>query len=53
MDACTYPLTGAGRALVHTDHGVFEPGQDGVRVRETYGITVAEPRERLAVDLLG
>ncbi|MCL2554612.1 MAG: 3-oxoacid CoA-transferase subunit B [Actinomycetia bacterium] len=53
VPACTYPLTGAGCvSLVYTDHGVFEPGPDGVRVRETYGITVAELRERVSVDLL-
>jgi 3-oxoadipate CoA-transferase beta subunit len=28
------------------------PGPDGVRVRETYGITVADLRRRLSVDLL-
>lgn len=47
---CTYPLTGAGCvSVVYTDQGVFVPGPDGVRVLETYGITVAELRERLAV----
>ncbi|MGW4231675.1 3-oxoacid CoA-transferase subunit B [Streptomyces sp. NPDC004980] len=50
---CTCPLTGtACVSLVYTDHGVFAPGPDGVRVLETYGITVAELRERLSVDLL-
>ncbi|MDX3086666.1 MULTISPECIES: 3-oxoacid CoA-transferase subunit B [Streptomyces] len=53
VPACTYPLTGArcvGR--VYTDHGVFAPGPDGLRVLETYGTTVAELRERLSADLL-
>ncbi|MFB7560007.1 3-oxoacid CoA-transferase subunit B [Streptomyces brevispora] len=53
VPACTYPLTGAACvSMVYTDHGVFVPGPDGVRVLETYGITVAELRERLSVDLL-
>ncbi|MFJ3337900.1 3-oxoacid CoA-transferase subunit B [Streptomyces sp. NPDC086766] len=53
VPACTYPLTGAACvSVVYTDHGVFVPGPDGVRVLETYGTTVAELRERLAVDLL-
>lgn len=54
VPACTYPLTGpACVSLVYTDYGVFAPGPDGVRVLETYGITVAELRKRLAVDLIG
>ncbi|BBB00753.1 putative 3-oxoacid CoA-transferase subunit B [Actinacidiphila reveromycinica] len=53
VPACTYPLTGAACvSTVYTDHGVFEPGPKGVRVRETYGVTVAELRSRLLVDLL-
>ncbi len=39
-------------APADTDHGVFPPGPDGVRVLETYGITAAELRERLSADLL-
>ncbi|MFD7715503.1 3-oxoacid CoA-transferase subunit B [Streptomyces sp. NPDC059814] len=53
VPACTYPLTGpACVGLVYTDYGVFVPGPGGVRVLETYGITVAELRERLPVGLL-
>jgi 3-oxoadipate CoA-transferase beta subunit len=53
VPACTCPLTGTARvSLVYTDHGIFAPGPDGVRVLETYGITVAQLRERLSVDLL-
>ncbi|MGW1228151.1 3-oxoacid CoA-transferase subunit B [Streptomyces sp. NPDC001515] len=53
VPACTCPLTGAGCvSRVYTDHGVFEPGPDGVRVLETYGITLAGLRERLDVDLV-
>ncbi|MFF8587001.1 3-oxoacid CoA-transferase subunit B [Streptomyces althioticus] len=52
VPACTYPLTGqACVRRVYTDHGVFEPGPDGVKVLETYGVTVAELRDRLGVDL--
>ncbi|MDT3725861.1 3-oxoacid CoA-transferase subunit B [Streptomyces sp. DSM 41972] len=52
VPACTYPLTGqACVRRVYTDHGVFEPGPDGVKILETYGATVAELRERLGVDL--
>jgi 3-oxoadipate CoA-transferase beta subunit len=36
---CTYPLTGVGCvSRVYTDLGVFLIEQDGVRVRETFGI---------------
>ncbi|GAA2479379.1 3-oxoacid CoA-transferase subunit B [Streptomyces thermolineatus] len=53
VPACTYPLTGtACVSRVYTDHGVFVTGPDGVRVLETYGITVAELRRRLDVRLL-
>ncbi|MGA5795693.1 3-oxoacid CoA-transferase subunit B [Streptomyces cellulosae] len=53
VPACTYPLTGqACVRRVYTDHGVFEPGPDGVKVLETYGVTVADLRGRLGVDLL-
>ncbi|MCP8710749.1 3-oxoacid CoA-transferase subunit B [Streptomyces sp. AC04842] len=53
VPACTYPLTGqACVRRVYTDHGVFEPGPDGVKVLETYGVTVADLRDRLGVDLL-
>jgi 3-oxoadipate CoA-transferase beta subunit len=49
---CTYPLTGVGCvSRVYTDHGVFELDADGVRVRETYGITLDELRSRLEVPL--
>ncbi len=52
VPGCTFPLTGtACVSRVYTDHGIFVPGPDGVRVLETYGITVAELRGRLLVDL--
>ncbi|MEU0911105.1 3-oxoacid CoA-transferase subunit B [Streptomyces althioticus] len=54
VPACTYPLTGqACVRRVYTDHGVFEPGPDGVKVLETYGVTVAGLRDRLGVGLQG
>jgi 3-oxoadipate CoA-transferase beta subunit len=47
---CTYPLTGLGCvSRVYTDHAVFLISADGVRVRETYGISIDELRSRLAV----
>ncbi|AIY16448.1 3-oxoacid CoA-transferase subunit B [Pimelobacter simplex] len=52
VPACTYPLTGVGCvSRVYTDHGVFELGGDVVVVRETWGASVAELRERLDLPL--
>jgi 3-oxoadipate CoA-transferase beta subunit len=49
---CTYPLTGRHCvSRVYTDHGVFLIDPDGVRVRDTYGITVRQLRDRVDVDL--
>jgi 3-oxoadipate CoA-transferase, beta subunit len=49
---CSYPLTGLNCvSRVYTERGVFEVGADGVRVRETYGISLDELRERLDVNL--
>ncbi|MCW2813760.1 MAG: putative 3-oxoadipate CoA transferase subunit [Nocardioides sp.] len=49
---CTYPLTGLGCVdRVYTDVATFATGPAGVRVLATYGVTVAELRERLGVDL--
>ena len=50
---CGYPLTGL-RCVnrVFTESGVFEIEEAGVRVRETYGISLAALRDRLDVDLL-
>ena len=51
---CTYPLTGVGCvSRIYTDHGVFEVTDHGLRVREPYGATVDELRERTRLDLLG
>ncbi|WP_433305574.1 3-oxoacid CoA-transferase subunit B [Actinoplanes sp. CA-030573] len=50
---CTYPLTGLGCVdRVYTDLATFVVGEGGVRVRETFGITVDELRDRLDVPLL-
>jgi 3-oxoadipate CoA-transferase beta subunit len=47
---CTYPLTGL-RCVnrVYTDHGVFLLGVDGVRIRETYGVTEQDLRAKLGL----
>jgi 3-oxoadipate CoA-transferase, beta subunit len=53
VPSCTYPLTGVSCvSRVYTDHGVFDIRPDGVHVLETYGVTLAELRERLDVELI-
>ena len=50
VPSCTYPLTGVGCVdRVYTDLAVFDVGPDGVRVRETFGTTVAELESRLGL----
>ncbi|HJQ07439.1 MAG TPA: CoA-transferase [Nocardioides sp.] len=50
VPSCTYPLTGVGCvSRVYSDHGVFDVGPDGVRIREAFGITESELRERLGL----
>jgi 3-oxoadipate CoA-transferase beta subunit len=52
VESCTYPLTGvACVSRVYTDHAIIDVGADGPRVRATYGITLAELRERTGLDL--
>lgn len=52
VEACTYPLTGVGCVTrIYTNDAVFLITADGVRVRETFGTTVAELQERIAVPL--
>ena len=52
VQACTYPLTGVGCVTrVYTNDAVFLITPDGVRVRETFGTTVAELQERMPVPL--
>jgi 3-oxoadipate CoA-transferase beta subunit len=54
VQACTYPLTGvACVSRVYTDYAVFDIRPGGVHVRATYGITLAELRDRVNVTLLG
>jgi 3-oxoadipate CoA-transferase beta subunit len=49
---CTYPLTGVGCvSRVYTDCGVFDVGPDGVRIRETYGVSAHELAEGLGITL--
>jgi 3-oxoadipate CoA-transferase beta subunit len=49
---CSYPLTAkACVSRVYTDRATFLITPAGVEVRDTYGITVSELRERLAIDL--
>jgi 3-oxoadipate CoA-transferase beta subunit len=53
VPACTYPLTGVGCvSRVYTDHAVFEVGGPEVVVRETWGISVDELRDRLGIALV-
>jgi 3-oxoadipate CoA-transferase beta subunit len=53
VDRCTYPLTGlACVSRVYTDHGVFVVDGDGLRVRDAYGLSPAELRDRLGLPLL-
>ena len=52
VEACTMPLTGvACVSRVYTDHAVFDLGPGGATVRATYGISLADLRERVAVGL--
>ncbi|MCA2223334.1 3-oxoacid CoA-transferase subunit B [Nonomuraea aurantiaca] len=50
VPTCTYPLTGIGCvSRVYTDVAVIDVGPGGATVRETFGITADELRDRLAV----
>ena len=54
VQACTYPLTGVGCvSRVYTDYATFDIKPEGVYVLATYGITLADLRERIQVKLLG
>jgi 3-oxoadipate CoA-transferase beta subunit len=54
VQECTYPLTGlACVSRVYTDHAVFDIQPDGVHVLATYGISLADLRDRVPVKLLG
>ena len=52
VPTCTYPLTGlACVSRVYTGHATFEITKDGVTVLETFGMTVDQLANRLAVSL--
>jgi 3-oxoadipate CoA-transferase beta subunit len=52
VDKCSYPLTGvACVSRVYTDHAVFLLAGGDVTVRETYGISLADLRERVGLPL--
>lgn len=52
VEACTYPLTGvACVSRVYTDHAIIDLGADRPRVRATYGLSLADLRERTSLDL--
>lgn len=52
VPTCSYPLTGKHCVTrAYTDHAVFLLGPEGVVVRETYGIKLADLAARLDVDL--
>ena len=53
VDTCTYPLTGVRCvSRVYTDYGVFHIAPDGVRVTETFGISLADLASRVDVELI-
>ncbi|MEA5455949.1 3-oxoacid CoA-transferase subunit B [Sinomonas sp. JGH33] len=53
VPSCTYPLTGVGCVTrVYTDKAVFLITGDGVRVRETFGVTFEELQELMDIPLL-
>jgi len=50
---CTYPPTGLGYvSRVYTDYATFLISDNGIRLRETYRLTVDELADRRSVDLL-
>jgi 3-oxoadipate CoA-transferase beta subunit len=50
---CTYPITGVGCVTrVYTDKAVFLIADDGVHVRETFGVTFEELQKLMDVPLL-
>lgn len=52
VDACTYPLTGiACVSRVYTERAVFEVGANGVRVLDTFDVTIDELRDLTGLDL--
>ncbi|WP_113717697.1 3-oxoacid CoA-transferase subunit B [Arthrobacter dokdonensis] len=52
VQKCTYPLTGVGCVTrIYTSDAVFLITADGVRVRDMFGTTLADLRERIPVPL--
>ncbi len=52
VPTCTYPLTGLRCVRrVYTEHAVFDIDSDAVRVRDTFGISVADLGARMAIEL--
>ncbi len=52
VPTCTYPLTGLRCVRrVYTEYAVFDIESDGVRVRDTYGISITDLRTRMAIAL--
>jgi 3-oxoadipate CoA-transferase beta subunit len=52
VPTCTYPLTGLRCVRrVYTEHAVFDIDADAVRVRDTFGISVTDLRERMTIEL--
>ncbi len=52
VPTCTYPLTGLRCVRrVYTEYAVFDIESDGVRVRDTFGISVNDLRTRMAIEL--
>jgi 3-oxoadipate CoA-transferase, beta subunit len=52
VPTCTYPLTGLRCVRrVYTEHAVFDIDSDAVRVRDTFGISVTDLRERMTIEL--
>ncbi len=50
---CTYPVTGVNCVTrIYTNEAVFLIGEDGVRVRETFGTTIEELQSKMDVKLL-
>jgi 3-oxoadipate CoA-transferase, beta subunit len=50
VPSCTYPLTGLRCvSRVYTDHAVFLVGENGVTIRETFGIEERDLRGRLGL----
>ena len=53
VETCTYPLTGRQCvSRVYTDHGVFDLAPDGATLRETYGLSLDELRQRTGLSLI-